>query len=58
MYWLVVKHTRFHVVNELNGEFHCTCPNYMFRKTECKHIKMVKGGKYEREYRVFSEKFV
>lgn len=27
-----------------NGqEYLCTCPDYLFRKKECKHIKQVKG---------------
>ena len=25
-----------------NGEYQCSCPQWIFRRKECKHIKMIK----------------
>lgn len=33
-------------VTHVNGEYSCTCPDFFYRtqKTECKHIRRVKGA--------------
>jgi len=33
-----------YLVVENEGEYICTCPDFLFRKRECKHIKAVKNG--------------
>lgn len=32
-----------YTVTEMDGEYTCTCPASMYRKTECKHIQQVRG---------------
>ena len=35
-----------YIVTENKGEYICTCPDFLYRKRECKHIKQIKevGG--------------
>lgn len=38
-----------YVVSIRNGEWQCSCPVWIFRRQECKHIKRMKNGEYDQK---------
>ncbi len=55
-FWVVKKRDNsFHVVSMDTSEgmgYTCTCSQFIFRQKECKHIRMVKGLEFDKEYEI------
>ncbi len=59
MHWILAEKgkefRKFHVVWLESGQYSCTCPQFIFRKEECKHIKHVKGTGWLENYEIVFE---
>ena len=42
--WKIMGTKEYIVEHKGDGKYTCTCPQYTFRKKDCKHIKQVKDG--------------
>jgi len=38
-----------YVVSIRNGEWQCSCPVWIYRRQECKHIRRMKAGEYDQK---------
>jgi len=45
MFLLIGAGGKFYVVSYDGAEYTCTCPDFLFRHRECKHIRAVKNAK-------------